>query len=152
MRISINGSPPIFLDNKYARWYRELIASRQPRSYIDEYTERHHIWPRGLGGPDIRENLVALTDREHFIAHHLLTKMTTGNGYRGMCCALVWFMADNGHTRNLTARQYAIAKKAVRILHPFFILDGDTYIQHIDFYRFCTVYKMGRAVIQAGRC
>lgn len=45
--------------------YRELIG----------YKEVHHILPRCMGGGNEAENLVALTAREHFIAHVLLVKI-----------------------------------------------------------------------------
>jgi hypothetical protein len=42
------------------------------------YTERHHIQPKCLGGTDDHKNLVRLTAREHFVVHHLLTKIHSG--------------------------------------------------------------------------
>jgi NUMOD3 motif len=42
---------------------------------LTDYTERHHILPKCLGGSNKKENLVDLTAREHFIAHLLLAKL-----------------------------------------------------------------------------
>jgi hypothetical protein len=39
------------------------------------YYERHHIVPRSVGGGNESGNLVLLTAKEHFVAHHLLLKM-----------------------------------------------------------------------------
>lgn len=39
------------------------------------YKERHHVIPKCMGGLNIKENLVNLTAREHFLAHRLLTKI-----------------------------------------------------------------------------
>ncbi|WFD55724.1 hypothetical protein phi5_244 [Enterobacter phage phi5] len=44
-----------------------------------EYTEKHHIVPKCMGGSDDPENLVELSARQHFIAHLLLVKMYPGN-------------------------------------------------------------------------
>lgn len=65
------------LQNKYTKWYYELIETRR-HNVKTNYTECHHIVPRSLGGSDNADNLVHLTYREHFIAHLLLSKMFTG--------------------------------------------------------------------------
>lgn len=39
------------------------------------YTEKHHIVPRCMNGTNSDENLVVLTAKEHFVAHHLLCKI-----------------------------------------------------------------------------
>jgi len=61
--------------NKYSRWYKNITESARNR-VSDSYTEKHHILPWSLGGDNSADNLVALTAREHFICHWLLTKMT----------------------------------------------------------------------------
>lgn len=66
-----------FLDNKYTKWYNQL-CSRGLNRRLECYSEKHHIIPKCLGGNDCEQNLVRLTAREHFIAHILLTKMTSG--------------------------------------------------------------------------
>ena len=55
---------------KYKKIYDEIIQNRQ-KNPVEGYTENHHIKPRCLGGT----LTVALTAREHFICHYLLTKM-----------------------------------------------------------------------------
>ena len=66
----------VFNDSKYTRWYYQLIEQAKVRATInDSYKEIHHIIPKSLGGTDDQDNLVALTGREHFIVHWLLTKM-----------------------------------------------------------------------------
>lgn len=42
------------------------------------YTEKHHVIPRCMGGSDNLYNLVALTAREHYVAHLLLVNMFPG--------------------------------------------------------------------------
>lgn len=58
----------------YGRVYTQLIEKAVTRETVLEYFETHHILPRSLGGTDIKSNLVALTYREHYIAHLLLYK------------------------------------------------------------------------------
>jgi hypothetical protein len=64
----------LFTDNKYTRLYYRIVEQRKANRSTDP-TERHHIIPKSLGGSDDPDNLVALTLREHFICHLLLTKM-----------------------------------------------------------------------------
>lgn len=77
-----------FLNNKYTVWYYGIINNAKSRD-IEGYTERHHIIPESLfknrirkgsagflpGEPNIVNNLVNLTAREHIICHWLLVKM-----------------------------------------------------------------------------
>ena len=66
----------MFCNNKYTRWYYQMINRAQARNLpTGGYTEKHHIIPKCLGGDDSLKNLAKLTAREHFIAHWLLTKM-----------------------------------------------------------------------------
>jgi hypothetical protein len=62
----------------HQRQYDLLIESRWQRDHIDGYTEKHHIVPRSLGGSDDPSNLIALTAKEHYIAHLLLAKIHGG--------------------------------------------------------------------------
>jgi hypothetical protein len=65
-----------FIQNKYTRWYYDIIDRAATRKLsVDVYKEIHHVIPRCLGGSDNTDNLVDLTAREHFICHWLLTKM-----------------------------------------------------------------------------
>lgn len=67
----------MFIDNKYTKYYHNIIKQAASRK-IDTYTEEHHIIPRSMGGSDDDTNLVRLTGREHFVCHLLLTKMVNG--------------------------------------------------------------------------
>jgi 5-methylcytosine-specific restriction endonuclease McrA len=67
---------PSFVQNKYTKWYFNIISNAQNRD-ASGYTEKHHIIPKSLGGNNDTENLVKLTGREHFICHWLLTKMVS---------------------------------------------------------------------------
>lgn len=65
--------------NKYTKWYISIV-DKALCSIQSDYTEKHHIVPKcfalhiacNINNPD---NIVALTAKEHFICHLLLTKM-----------------------------------------------------------------------------
>ena len=59
----------------YKKHYNRLIENAKLRTSINEYTEMHHIIPKCMGGDDSNTNLVRLTAKEHFVAHHLLYKV-----------------------------------------------------------------------------
>jgi hypothetical protein len=63
----------------YALAYNRLMANARQRVAINGYVERHHVLPKALGGTDDSSNLVALTAREHFIAHMLLARIHGGS-------------------------------------------------------------------------
>lgn len=79
----------MFLDNKYTKWYYSIVNYARTRTKPNSYTERHHIVPRCLGGLNSADNIVALTGREHFVCHILLTKMTSGNDRHKMIHAAI---------------------------------------------------------------
>jgi len=56
----------------YEKIYNQLIERARQRTFVDGYTEIHHIIPKSEGGTDDKDNLVELTGREHFVAHKLL--------------------------------------------------------------------------------
>ena len=58
----------------YEKIYTSLITYRQQNVLSKGYIEKHHIIPRSLGGTDNKTNLVALTGREHYVAHLLLAR------------------------------------------------------------------------------
>lgn len=103
----------VFITNKYTQWYYSIIQAAHSRTN-EGYTERHHIIPKSLGGNNSKNNLVRLTAREHFICHRLLTKMTDGHQKVKMLHALGKFIQSNHlQKRELTARQYEVARKAI---------------------------------------
>lgn len=58
----------------YQRIYNNLVKRGQDR-VLKEYSEKHHIIPRCLGGTDEVTNLVSLTPEEHYLCHLLLVKI-----------------------------------------------------------------------------
>lgn len=86
----------------YARIYSELVNNAQHR-LTGLRTERHHIVPRSCGGDDTLDNLVALTIREHYIAHLLLYKM----GFKNQIFSVECFIIDS---LNQDSRRYKMFK------------------------------------------
>jgi hypothetical protein len=84
-----------FIDNKWLKHYIALISSRSNRP-IPKIHEKHHIIPGSMGGSDDKSNLVALTLREHYVAHLLLTKFTTGKDRSKMGYALNMMINRDG--------------------------------------------------------
>jgi hypothetical protein len=58
----------------YEKIYYSIVNKRK-KCPPEGYVEKHHIIPRSLGGSDDKSNIVALTSKEHFVCHLLLTKM-----------------------------------------------------------------------------
>lgn len=58
----------------YTKIYNQIIERAQNRK-LSEYVENHHIIPKCIGGLDIKENIVELTAREHFLCHMLLCEI-----------------------------------------------------------------------------
>lgn len=97
-------------NNKYRRWYNELIARAKNR-HLSCYFERHHIKPKALGGGNEKSNIVKLTYREHFLAHWLLTKCTLGVAQQKMFAALA-YMTRATSGRTVSSWQFSLARTA----------------------------------------
>jgi hypothetical protein len=61
----------------YEKIYSLLIERAKSRE-LTAYSERHHILPTCIGGPNTKENIVRLTPEEHYVAHQLLVKIYPG--------------------------------------------------------------------------
>ena len=73
----------------YTNLYQKFISSRPKRTHVAfDGLERHHIIPRSIGGSNSKDNIIALTPREHFIAHRILVKMCKGDDATKMALAL----------------------------------------------------------------
>jgi hypothetical protein len=62
----------------YLKIYNSLIDRGKTR-ILKEYSEKHHIIPKCMGGDDSKDNLVDLTPEEHYVAHQLLVKIYPNN-------------------------------------------------------------------------
>lgn len=105
-----------YLENKYTKWYYSIIEKAQARGFPNRRIAKkilgniddHHIIPKSIGGTNNRDNMVYLTLREHYIAHRLLIKMTTGDDKSRMFYAF-WRMSTTGRYK-LSSRTYEIIK------------------------------------------
>lgn len=105
----------VFLENKYKRWYYNIIKNAINRDN-NRYVEKHHIIPRCIGGTDYRENIVSLTAREHFLCHLLLTRMTTGKVKQAMYWAVGKFAQENkNQNRKFTSWEYQKIRESISI-------------------------------------
>ena len=75
----------------YYKIYCNVIDRAILRDTEPKYGEKHHIIPKCLGGTDIKDNIVKLTYKEHYLAHLLLAKWL-GHKYDKLWCA-VYLMA-----------------------------------------------------------
>lgn len=102
----------LFAQNKYYKWYTNIVNGAKQRALLDCYIERHHVVPKSLGGSNNSDNLVNLTAREHFICHMLLVKFTSGKSKQKMAWAL-WRLANPRKGCNkIKSKQYDIARRA----------------------------------------
>lgn len=113
----------MYLQNKYTNIYYSIIMIAKSRPALSEYTEKHHIIPKSLGGSNTIDNLAILTAREHFICHRLLTKMTTGKHKAKMINA-AWALANlkTSHQirTNINSKTYSILRKQFAESHAEF--------------------------------
>jgi hypothetical protein len=99
---------------EYKRTYERLMERAKGRVKTNGEHECHHILPKSLGGSNSKENIAVLTYKEHFLAHWLLTKFTTGKDRRSMLKALSKMIrtGKNNTNRVVSGWQYAISRRA----------------------------------------
>lgn len=95
--------------------YQRLIAKAKARVCPEGYVERHHILPRALGGTDDSSNLVALTAKEHFVAHVLLAKIHGGIMWQAV------ILMSGGRNRYCNGRLFEIARRYASVEREKFI-------------------------------
>lgn len=91
----------MFIRNKYLVWYEKLCSS----TYAGKDSQVHHIIPKSLGGTNDHKNLIRLSYRQHFVAHRLLMKITSGKDRSKMAFALMRF--------GKSSRDFAQASKQI---------------------------------------
>lgn len=94
----------MFIQNKYFFWYKKLCSSE----YHGEDSHIHHIIPKSLGGTDDPKNLIKLSYRQHFVAHRILLKITSGKDRSKMAFALMRF-GKSSRSFAQASRQISIA-------------------------------------------
>jgi hypothetical protein len=104
----------LFENNKYSRWYNSIVDNAKNRTVLLDYSEKHHIVPKSIGGTNNKENLVCLTAKEHFVCHLLLTKMLIGPAKQKMIYAF-WQLSNqtniHQHRHKSSGRMYTLARK-----------------------------------------
>lgn len=89
--------------------YIKFISSIEERPKKQRINfELHHIIPKSLGGLDIKDNLISLTPREHFVAHMMLWK-----AYEGPMIYAFWQMS-NCNNLKMSSRLYETLRKDFR--------------------------------------
>jgi len=84
--------------------YERFIAYLRSQ-VISGYSEMHHIVPRCYGGKDDASNLIRLTARQHFVAHHMLWK-----AYGGSMARAFFMMSNFGKYGVVNSRTYEAAR------------------------------------------
>lgn len=104
----------------YQYQYDNLIKTYKNREseVIKDYYETHHITPICKGGNNDITNLVKLSAKAHYVAHHLLC-MIYPNDYQ-LACAFNGMCAKNtkNSEREYSARMYQTARKHFSKNHP----------------------------------
>ena len=90
--------------------YEDLIAFRREHPATG-YTERHHVIMRSMGGSDDSTNLVALTGREHWIAHLLLHKIHLQSETAHACHMMAMRCEERGIPFIKNSRMYEKIRK-----------------------------------------
>lgn len=44
--------------------------------------ERHHVWPLGMGGPDVDSNKISVCANGHYAIHEYMTRLARAGGKR----------------------------------------------------------------------
>lgn len=90
----------------YIKIYRNLIEKDYSNA---DYTEKHHVVPRCVGGGNEKENIVAISGKAHMIAHHLLTKLFPES--RELKGAYAQMCLKNSNKDFVSARMYHEGRK-----------------------------------------
>lgn len=127
MTIYIEQIKEISHDNKYTKWYINIIenaqtraSSRKTANKILGYSEKHHIVPESFyinrkrkgtigfleGEPENKENFVYLSAKEHFIVHMLLPKMMTNENLKIKMFYALNLMINTNNNININAKLY----------------------------------------------
>ena len=106
----------------YQRIYNQIIERGKQR-LLEGYGENHHIIPKCMGGADTQDNIVRLTAKEHYTAHHLLVRIGHPNSILNRKLHYAFWMmcsmkTDNQERYPVSARTYAYAKSLIQERSP----------------------------------
>jgi hypothetical protein len=86
--------------------YNNFISALKGQ-VVEGYSEKHHIVPRSHGGSNKKDNLIALTPRQHFIAHRMLWK-----AYGGSMARAYFMMSATGKYGKIGSKTYSMVREA----------------------------------------
>lgn len=96
----------------HRRLHDAIIANARRRRKPRCYYEKHHVVPKSLKGSDKPANIVALTYREHFLIHWLLTKLLTrGRGRYAMLRAFHQMSLNTNGRRAVSSWRVEMARR-----------------------------------------
>jgi hypothetical protein len=88
-----------------------LIHNALQRIDVPSVVEKHHILPKSMGGTNAMSNIVSLSPKEHFVAHHLLWKIHRTSAMHYAFWLMVTKASSNGiRNYTVTSRTYQLAK------------------------------------------
>ena len=95
----------------YIGRYERFIETLRNQK-IEGAVEMHHILPRSLGGSDSLDNLIALTPRQHYVAHWMLWKI-----HGGKMAQAFFFMNNHKDYKRMYSRGYErVRAEAIEML------------------------------------
>lgn len=96
---------------RFLETYVRLI-NRALKEKPEGYVERHHIVPKSMGGSNDETNIIKLTPKQHFVAHHLLWRAFRDNAsarsFHFLCHRL-------NFTGKISAREYDKSKRDLTV-------------------------------------
>lgn len=125
----------------YLSLYDKFIKTRSARQLTDCIIEIHHIIPKCKGGSDNDSNLIALTSREHFLAHLILHKSDKQNiGLKKALQAM--FKGDKRQqvNRNFNSRFYTLMRESVFVKIPSKKDLEEHYNNNLSFKKIALIY------------
>ena len=91
-------------DHYYARYQRFIDSLKN--QVVGGYSEVHHIVPISMGGSNDKSNLIALTARQHYVAHWILARALGGSAARAF-----FMMSNFGKYGAVNSTTYEKARK-----------------------------------------
>lgn len=104
----------------YQYQYDKLIekSTLNEETIKQKYYEKHHIIPKCMGGSDDKDNIVCLSAKAHFVAHHLLCKAHPTNTKLAFAFHLMCFHNSSEREKLINCRLFEKAKTHFKRLHP----------------------------------
>jgi len=91
----------------------DSLIERAKNRVIEEYTEKHHIIPRCMGGGNEKENIVRLTPEEHFLVHQLLIKIYPNNHRLTFAVDMMCASSSNHSGRRVNNKRFGWLRRRV---------------------------------------